>query len=45
MKVVDNHPKRFVGLANVPMQDTSLAIKELERAKKLGFKGIQIVKR
>jgi aminocarboxymuconate-semialdehyde decarboxylase len=40
--VVDKHPNRFVGLANVPMQDTKLAIKELERAKKLGFKGIQI---
>ncbi|MBT4478372.1 MAG: amidohydrolase, partial [Flavobacteriales bacterium] len=32
----------FVGLANVPMQDTKLAIKEIERSKKLGFKGIQI---
>ena len=42
IKVVDQNPKRFVGLANVPMQDTKLAILELERAKKLGFKGIQI---
>jgi aminocarboxymuconate-semialdehyde decarboxylase len=42
IRAVDKHPKRFVGLANVPMQNTDMAIKELERAKKLGFKGVQI---
>jgi aminocarboxymuconate-semialdehyde decarboxylase len=42
IKVVDTNPKRFVGLANIPMQDTKLALHELERVKKLGFKGIQI---
>lgn len=40
--VVSNHPKKFVGLGNLPMQDTKLAIKELERCKSIGMKGIQI---
>jgi aminocarboxymuconate-semialdehyde decarboxylase len=40
--VVDNHPKKFVGLGNLPMQDTDMAIKELERCKSIGMKGIQI---
>ena len=39
---VHANPKRFIGLGNLPMQDTNLAIKELERIKSLGFKGIQI---
>ena len=39
---VNKNPKRFVGLGNLPMQDADLAIKELERIKSLGFKGIQI---
>jgi aminocarboxymuconate-semialdehyde decarboxylase len=42
VKVVDKYPKNYVGLGTLPMQDTSLAIKELERCKKLGLKGIQI---
>jgi aminocarboxymuconate-semialdehyde decarboxylase len=36
------YPRHYVGLATVPMQDTDLAIQELERCKKLGFAGIQI---
>lgn len=36
------HPKRFVGLATVPMQDTGLAVRELERCMANGFKGVQI---
>ena len=37
------HPKRFVGLGTVPLQDTDLAIKELNRCiNELGFRGIQI---
>ncbi|MCB0760623.1 MAG: amidohydrolase [Flavobacteriales bacterium] len=36
-------PKNYVGLATIPMQDTELAIQELERCKsELGMKGIQI---
>ena len=37
------YPKRYIGLGTLPMQDTKLAIQELERCKnELGFKGIQI---
>ncbi len=36
------HPEHFVGLATVPMQDSKLAVKELERCMKNGFKGVQI---
>ena len=42
IKVVDQSPKRFVGLGNIPMQDPDLAIKELERCKAIGMKGVQI---
>jgi aminocarboxymuconate-semialdehyde decarboxylase len=40
--VVHRYPKRYVGLGTLPMQAPDLAIKELERCKKLGLKGIQI---
>jgi aminocarboxymuconate-semialdehyde decarboxylase len=39
---VAGHPKNFIGLATVPMQDTKLAVQELERCMKNGFKGVQI---
>ena len=40
---VASNPDRFIGLGTVPMQDTDLAIKELERCvSELGFAGIQI---
>lgn len=39
---VQQHPKNYIGLGTVPMQDADLAIKELERIKQLGFPGIQI---
>ncbi len=41
-KTCEAHPDKFVGLATVPMQDTKLAIAELERSMKIGFKGVQI---
>ncbi|MCB1024578.1 MAG: amidohydrolase [Acidobacteria bacterium] len=40
--IAERHPKRFIGLGTVPMQDTNLAIKELERARKIGMAGVQI---
>ena len=40
--VVSEFPLRFIGLGTVPMQDTDLAIKELERCKKIGLAGVQI---
>ncbi|MBL4587452.1 MAG: amidohydrolase, partial [Flavobacteriales bacterium] len=36
------HPKNYIGLGTLPMQDTDLAIKELQRCKELGFPGVQI---
>ncbi len=41
-EIVEKYPKRFVGLGTVPMQDTKLAIAELERCKSIGLVGVQI---
>jgi aminocarboxymuconate-semialdehyde decarboxylase len=41
-EVVSEYPLRFVGLGTVPLQDTKLAIKELERCRKIGLVGLQI---
>lgn len=41
-EVVQKYPRHYVGLGTVPMQDAELAVKELERCKKIGLKGIQI---
>lgn len=34
--------KNYIGLGTLPMQDTDLAIKELQHCKELGFPGVQI---
>ncbi len=41
-ETVANHPKHYLALGTVPMQDTKLAIQELQRCKELGLPGIQI---
>jgi aminocarboxymuconate-semialdehyde decarboxylase len=42
-EVVRHHPKRFAGLATIPMQDPDLAAGELERCvRELGLRGAQI---
>jgi aminocarboxymuconate-semialdehyde decarboxylase len=41
-KTVADHPKNYIGLGTLPMQDANLAIKELQRCKEIGLAGIQI---
>lgn len=41
-ETVAKYPKKFIGLGTVPMQDTALAIRELERCKTIGLRGVQI---
>lgn len=42
-QAVTKHPRRFVGLASVPMQDGAVAAKELDRAvTELGLRGVEI---
>lgn len=41
-EIVAEFPSRFVGLGAVPMQDTELAICELEHCKSIGLAGVQI---
>ena len=40
--IVERHPRRFIGLGTLPMQDTAMAIAELERCKRIGLSGVQI---
>ena len=42
INIVKTYPKKFIGLGTVPLQDTTLAIKELERCKQIGMAGVQI---
>lgn len=41
-EIVGRFPDRFVGLGTVPMQDAELAVRELERCRAIGLKGVQI---
>ncbi|HET9052681.1 MAG TPA: amidohydrolase family protein, partial [Cyclobacteriaceae bacterium] len=41
-QVIARHPKNYLGLGTIPMQDTELAIQELERCKAIGMSGVQI---
>lgn len=41
-EIVSEYPLRFVGLGTVPLQDTELAIRELERCREIGLAGVQI---
>jgi aminocarboxymuconate-semialdehyde decarboxylase len=41
-EIVSKYPKNYVGLATLPMNNVAMAVSELERCKKIGFKGIQI---
>lgn len=41
-EIVHRYPKRFAGLGTIPMQSPEMAIKELERCKKIGLAGIQV---
>jgi len=40
--IVDRWPLRFAGLGTLPMQDTELAMRELERCKAIGLVGVQV---
>lgn len=41
-EIVHRYPKRFIGLGTLPLQSPDLAIRELERCKKIGLAGVQI---
>jgi aminocarboxymuconate-semialdehyde decarboxylase len=41
-RVCQQHPQHYIGLGTLPMQDTNLAIAELERIHQMGFAGVQI---
>ncbi len=41
-EIIQQYPKRFIGLGTIPMQAPDLAVKELERCKKIGLAGVQI---
>ena len=41
-EIAAKFPKRFIGLGTVPLQDTKLAIAELERCQSIGLVGVQI---
>lgn len=40
--LIRQHPRNYLGLGTIPMQDTELALRELERCREIGLQGIQI---
>ncbi len=42
LQIQNQYPDRFIGLGTLPMQDSVLAVAELERIAKLGMPGIEI---
>ena len=40
--LIHQHPMHYLGLGTLPMQDTELALHELERCREIGLQGIQI---
>ncbi|MGE0173008.1 MAG: amidohydrolase family protein [Oligoflexales bacterium] len=41
-RIVNERPLQFQGLGTVPLQNTDLAIKELERCMRIGLRGVEI---
>ncbi|MFZ5970239.1 MAG: amidohydrolase family protein [Bacteroidota bacterium] len=41
-ELANAYPHHYVGLGTLPMHDTELALRELERCKSIGLRGIQI---
>ncbi len=41
-ELVAEKPRHYIGLGTLPMQDTELSIKELQRCKEIGLVGVQI---
>src|SRR5687768_3971303 len=41
-ELIQKYPKHYLALGTLPMQDTELALHELERCKQIGLQGIQI---
>jgi len=42
VNTIQKHPKSYVALGTLPMQDIELAVQELHRCKEIGIRGIQI---
>lgn len=40
--VIEHHPRNYLGLGTLPMQDPELAMLELERCRDIGLQGVQI---
>lgn len=41
-ELIHQYPRNYLGLGTIPMQDTELAMHELERCREIGLQGIQI---